>query len=450
MFNLFRRPLNASFIDLVRADQARKSAAAKRIRYYNDRQTADLAAALARRWSRPDDFRLFQLNIVRKVVDSLATVYRKPPVRTFTGWDQAAGEALYRALHANQILKQANRLTRLCKTTALQVQWRDGRPALSVITPDLIDATWTDPASPEELIVTHRPQGVHAENPNAVTYTRWTRTGATLHDYKGNSIPTETAGNPYGALPFVFAFDGYPLDSFFLPGGDDLTEAQESVNVALVNLWRAVEIQAHGQAYASGITATEALATGPDRAIILPEGGTFGFAAPNTPVGSILSAIEYVVKSTAIANNLNPSTFEIDRRGESGVAKLIEDQALIEAREDDIERWRDYEAQLFNLLKLVVNTELPGTIPEDAALSVDFAEPRETLGENQRLEAYSRRLALGIWSPVDALMADNPDVRNRADAARILTERRAETERFAPSDTAEAAQAAFGTPSQGS
>lgn len=68
------------------------------------------------------------------------------------------------------------------------------------------------------------------------------------------------------------------------------------------------------------------------------------------------------------------------------------------------------------MLKAVVNTHAPGTIPDAATLRIDFGEVTESPDETARLAAYQRRIDMGVWSAVDALMADNPDVRTREDA----------------------------------
>jgi hypothetical protein len=175
------------------------------------------------------------------------------------------------------------------------------------------------------------------------------------------------------------------------------------------------------------LPAGDAVRAGPDRTIALPEDGTFGFAAPNTPIEQVLKAIEFVIKQTAVANDLAANVFEIDPKAESGAAKFAESIDLLEARQDDIELWRGYEARLFEVIKRVVNTHLPGTIPESATMRVDFGEVDEGADKKTRLDAYSKRIELGLWSPVDALMADNPDVRTREQAMEILTERALET-----------------------
>jgi len=259
-----------------------------------------------------------------------------------------------------------------------------------------------------------------------------------MRDYRGNPVPmpgNAEGVNPYGVLPFVPLFDTLPDDEFFLPGGDDLIEAQEAINVALSNLWRAVELQAHGQAWATGVPAGEALNVGPDLAITLPDGGMFGYAAPNAPIGDILEAIQFAMRQIAATNDLSADVFDLDRNSESGAAKHVEQIDLREARQDDIALWRTYETRLFELLKVVVNTHQPGTIPANATLRVDFGEMQENLTETERLTNARTKLDIAVWSPVDALLAENPgQFVTRADALAELTRRKAETDQLIPAN----------------
>lgn len=419
----------APIIELVNSSRARKANADLRLKFYRDRQVDDLREQIARRWSTPDDFRMFFINVVKKITDKRAMVYAGTPWRSFEGMNQDAGEALYRSMGANVILKKANRLCKLCKTVALQVAWNGRRPTLAVVTPNILDAIHEgDPENPTRLVVTHT--GFREQE---TTYSDWTAATWRKLDYRGHPLPTPgnpDGVNPYGILPFVPLFDSAPDDEFFLHGGDDLVEAQRAINVALANLWRAIELQSHGQAWAAGLPAGDVVRAGPDRTIALPENGTFGFASPNTPIEGVLEAIEFLVKQTAVANNLAANVFELDSKAESGAAKQAESRDLMEARADDIELWRVYEDRLFEVVKHVVNTHEPGTIPEDATVRVDFGEVDEGVDELSRLNVYKLRMDLGIWSAVDALMADNPDIRTREEAMTVLSERAMETDRL--------------------
>jgi hypothetical protein len=341
--------------------------------------------------------------------------------------DKTTGDALYREMNADAVLKKASRYLEVCKAVVLQVGWDDaaGKLTLNVLTPNVLDVIARHPEHPERIIVTYP-----GERSDDTTFADWTATGFRLLNHRGAATPIKDNpgnANPYGALPFVPWFDRLPDDKFWLPGGDDLFEAQDAVNVGLANLWRAVEHQAHGQAWASGISANEVLQFGPDRAVALPQGGQFGFAAPNAPIASILSAIEFVLRETAATYGVGSDLFDLSKVAESGSAKHAGRLDLKEVRMDQIAQARMMEARLFDTLRTVVNTHKPGTIPEDASVGVDFAEQQDQLSEAEQLANAQSKTDLGIWSPVDVLMDTNPDGFPDRDAAyRELLRRRDE------------------------
>lgn len=419
---------SSEVVRIAQASRPRKDECATRLRYYFDEQADATFALIARRWAHPEKFRVFSINIVKKITNRRATTYRLPPRRTFTGFDQAAADQLYRAMNIDGVLKKASKLTKLCKSSLLQVGWDEatGAPTLNVITPNILDVVHAgNPEHPSRVIITHA-----ADRAEDVSYSDWTATGFRRLNYRG--APRRIDGNPnginpYGVLPFVPLFDRLPDDEFFLSGGRDLIEGQDAVNVALANLWRSVELQAHGQAWASGISANEQLNIGPDRAIALPQGAQFGFASPNAPITDILAAIEFTMRQVAATNDVGGDVFDLSKRAESGSAKHAERLDLKEARQDDITLWRAYEHRLFATIKRVVNTHAPGTIPESATVSVDFAEFADNLTEAEQLENLRTKLELGLIAPADALMALNPDgYPDRAAAHAELQRRRDE------------------------
>ena len=89
LLNLIR-PLGRepSFLDLVKADRKRKDQSELRQRLYQDDSAETVRKFIAARWSRPDDFRIFQINLVKKTVNALATAYQRPPKRVAEGMDQ--------------------------------------------------------------------------------------------------------------------------------------------------------------------------------------------------------------------------------------------------------------------------------------------------------------------------------------------------------------------------
>ena len=379
------------------------------MRYYWDQTSDDTYSLISRNFSRPEKFRIFGINIVRALVDKRAGTYRLPPRRVFTGMDQAAGDALYKAIHADAVLKKASRYLEVCKTVVLHVGWNEatGKPTLNVYTPNVLDVIAPDPENPERIIVTY--PGERVED---TRYADWTATSFHMLNHRGGkqSVPGNPGNeNPYGIIPMVPWFDRLPDDCFFIPGGDDLYAAQDAVNVALASLWRAVENHAHGQPWASGLSAGELLQFGPDRVIALPPNGQFGFASPNAPVDDILSAIEFVLRETAATYGVGSDLFDLSKVAESGSAKHAGRLDEKEVRQDQIAQARTMESRLFEVLKVVVNTHAPGTIPANATMGCDFAEQQDQLSEAEALANAQIKTELGIWSPVDVLMATNPD-----------------------------------------
>jgi hypothetical protein len=424
---------NSEVVRIAEASRLRKADCSRRLRYYWDQSHDDAYRLIARRFSRPEQFRIFTINLVRAIADKRASTYRLPPRRTFIGIEQSAGDDLYRAMNADAVMKKASRYLEVCKTVALQVGWNatTGAPTLSVLTPNILDVVAANPENPERVIITY--PGERAED---TTYADWTATGFRLLDHRGGRKPipgNPDDANPYGIIPIVPWFDRLPDDKFFLPGGDDLFAAQDAVNVALANLWRAVENQAHGQAWASGISANEVLQFGPDRAVALPQGGQFGFAAPNAPINQILSAIEFVLRETAATYGVGSDLFDLSKVAESGSAKHAGRLDLKEVRQDQIAQARTMEVRLFETIKTVTNTQRPGTIPDGATVGIDFAEQQDQLSEAEQLGNAQIKRELGIWSPVDVLLNTNPDgFPDRASAHAELVRRRDEAADLAP------------------
>src|SRR5690606_20616781 len=82
---------------------------------------------------------------------------------------------------------------------------------------------------------------------------------------------------------------------------------------------------------------------------------------------------------------------------------------LKEVRQDAIAQARTMEVRLFETIKAVVNTHRPGSIPDDAKVGIDFAENQDQLSEAEQLTNAQTKAELGIWSPVDTLMATYRD-----------------------------------------
>jgi hypothetical protein len=127
---------------------------------------------------------------------------------------------------------------------------------------------------------------------------------------------------------------------------------------------------------------------------------------------------------TAINNNVNPNLFETEKRQAlSGIAKVIDNSDLLESREDQIELYRGYEKDLFDMTRTVWNYHNPNKkISDNAKLKIDFAEIEIHRDPKEEAEVWEKEIATGTASILDWIMEKNPDIQTKEDAMKILKE----------------------------
>jgi hypothetical protein len=236
------------------ANQARKQEAAKRLDYYHDEQLSHLEVRLNELFSDPSSMVKVELNLVKKIINNLAQVYRENPIRTIEGTEkeQEIFSKLAVTCGLNIKLKQASRYCKLLKTILLRPVWRNNKLDLDILTGNILDVeTGEGPEILEKVLVADYGNSDKIED---VSYSLWTATSWKKLDYRGNII--EQKPNPYKVLPFLPVFDYPPTSSsFWLAGGDDLISLQEAINIKLVDLIYLLSQQSFGVGYIKGATA---------------------------------------------------------------------------------------------------------------------------------------------------------------------------------------------------
>jgi len=420
-----------------RATTQRKNQAIKRTDYYQSEQDAYTLDHMATWMAEPETLRPLQINIVRKVIDALAMVYCKPAKRAVIGTerDQQLFDAIAKGAALDMTLKQASKYTKLHKTALLRAVWRNGKLEIDILTPDLLDVTTGDsPRDLQKVMVTNWPDSGRAED---VTYSLWSADTFQRLDWRGNVI--ETMPNPYGVLPFVPCWDSLPIDSFWVPGGQDLISAQDAINEKLTDLMYIIRSQGFGVGFIksgdhgpSGIGALDTVKAAPGSFVVLPTdpNAEIGFVSPDAPIKEVWETIQAIIQQTAIANGLSAHSLTAQPVSESGISKIVSNNELMEKRQDDIDLWRRYEARLFEVVKLVWNTHNPGSkFSDKAELSTDFTEVKQPSQEIEQSEKWQTLIDAGQASPVDWAMARNPDL-TREQAIEHLRQVKAEAMEF--------------------
>lgn len=394
-------------IALAKSDYERKEKALKLLDFYHDQQLPYLYDRLAKNFSDPDRFSLASINIVKKIIDGLSTVYISDAKRIVQGnkQDQELFDRVAYDASLGLKMKQANRFSKLLGTCLLKVVFRNGRIALDLITGDICDVeTGASPEDLKSITITYYPESGKQQE---VTYSKWTPERVYRLDYQKNVI--SSVANPYQILPFIPVWDSFPISDFWIEKGDSLLAVQEAVNEKLTDLIYILRLQGFSVPVSKGSNA-EFKTLDPGTALNLPQDGDFSFEAPNSPIKATLDSIDYLIKTTAISYGL-PASYLSNKPSErkSGVSRLIENKELSEKRLDDIELFRRYEQELFQVIKTVWNTHNQTKFSDKCYLKIDFAEP-QSFSISEQAQSWALLMDYGVYSPVDLIQKLNPDL----------------------------------------
>ncbi len=430
---------NKMGLSLYSADTtARKSEHSKRLNFYHDAQLEYLDAQLKELFSQPEKMLRVELNIVKKVINSLAQTYTQPPVRTIEGTprDKKIYSQIVEDSRLDLKLKQCSRYTKLLKSLLVRVTWRSGHCDLDIITGNLLDIETGD--TPEDLRLVLICDYGSSDKIENVEYSLWSPATWQRLNYKGDVIDSEP--NPYNILPFVPLFDYPPIsNNFWIPGGDDLISQQESINVKLVDLLHLIYFQSFGVGYIKDGLSPEQrdgapLGLGPGSLVELSgKDSEIGFVSQKAEINAVVSAIDKLLKWCCVCQGLSASAVSTDPSEASGVSKIWDSVELAEMRVEDKILWSGYERQVFDLIRTVHNTHSSDKLSESAKLKVNFADPaRPTVSPLDEAQAYSEYYKMGVYSAVDVIMQKDKDLRSREEALAKLKLIKSETEQLSP------------------
>jgi hypothetical protein len=420
------------------ANNERKTEAAKRLNFYHDSQLPYLLEQLEKFFAEPESKLKIELNIVKKVISSLAQIFTQPPVRTIEGTDRDK-EIYSQIVEDSRLdlkLKQASRYVKLLKTILLRVVWRNNHCDLDILTGNLLDVETGE--TPEDLKLVMITDYGDSDKVEDVEYSLWSPRTFKRLNYKGDVLYTEE--NPYQMLPFIPLFDYLPIsNNFWLPGGDDLISQQEAVNLKLTDLMHLLLHQSFGVGFIKSSRFEDQgmpVSIGPGALVELPPEGEIGYTSQKAEIGAVVNAIDKLLKWCCVCNGLSASAVSTDPSEASGVSKVWDSVELAEMRVEDKILWQHYEKQIFDVIRIVQNTHSKDRISESAKLKVNFADPaRPTVSPLDEAQSYSEYFKMGVMSPVDIIMQKDKDLRSREEALERLKQIKQETEELSPIKT---------------
>ena len=371
-----------------------------------------------------DTFRevpLYKINVTKKFIDKLAGVYRNAPRRKIGGiYDNPRYESL---VHKKNLrLKHIERMTRLLDVIALNVSFDEATEKIHYQPIYYFDA-YFDQLNPKEPIAVIYPMlqptddVSYAEN---VMFCYFDAERKVIYDSDGNIL--EEIPHSYGVLPFVFPRRIEQIDDFFGEGAIDVVSVNEHINITMTELQLGLRFQMFGQPFATGVYEDTPIArTGSDTIINLPEGANFGIASPSAKIKEVIDSIKFQVEMLAMTNHRSVSFESNQDRPSSGLALIIKDHDRIEYYKDDIELFRDFEHNLYNLERTIADTNgiyLPDNF------SIDFDEPDYPVSLTEQIAKDTWDLEKNLTTLPEIMMRYKKDI--TMEDAKILMQKNEE------------------------
>ena len=361
---------------------------------------------------------IYCVNLTKKLVNRTSLVYKDAPVRDI---ENEAYEEMIE--DKDWKMKSFERIHNLLGTLPVHIGWRDGK---FVYNPIINFEPIMDEMNPLEpmgivYLLNKRIADISATDEDIYVY--WTKDEHFMFDSMGKKIHVnEEDVNPYGVLPFIFLQPNHMVDEFFNEGAMDIALGNKQIDIAMTMLQHHIR-SAGGQYVIEGRVDASNIQLGLNKIVVLDEGNMTN-VANNTSVGDLMEGIKFQLQTIAYNNNLN---FDFGLSGsKSGVALKIENLELLEAREDEVEKWRRAEKQIYNIEQVIAKTEAGTSLPNEFSIDyteIEFPDPERELAE------WDWKFKHGIADKYDYLMAQDPDkFPDRQSAIDYLDEKRVSTD----------------------
>ena len=358
---------------------------------------------------------LYPVNMTSRLINRISLVYKDPPIRLVEN-------DLYNDLTMmkNVKFKQFERMHNLLGTIAVQIGWHNDKFKYTPIInfePIFDESDPTTPIAITYLIGKTTADLYNESAPDKYIY--WDRENHFIFDEKGKITSINEGNiNPYGVLPFIFLQPVTMIDEFWNDGAIDIPIANCQVDIAMTMLQHHIR-SAGGQWVVEGRIDANEVQLGLNK-ILAVEGGTVSNISAGVNIESIMNGIKFQLQQVAQNHHI---TFDFGLSGsKSGVALRMENLELLEAREDEVEKWKFAEKEIYEIEKVIAQVENNTILPEQHTINYDEVEFPDAQME---MAEWEWKFKHGLADKIDYLMAKDPDgLTTREEAEKYLAERK--------------------------
>tara|TARA_R100000655_G_scaffold2697_1_gene10485 strand:+ start:1676 stop:2950 length:1275 start_codon:yes stop_codon:yes gene_type:complete len=357
-----------------------------------------------------EDIPMYKINVTRKFIDKMSRVYINRARRKLFGSESEDYNFLTRKKDLS--MKQVERMTNLIGTPALRVLFNNENDDDAFFSHDLIyyyEPHFNgDPKNPIAITYPLLSATADIRNTDELQYEYWDKDLHLIYDEDGKILMEEQ--NPYGVLPFLFPRDTEQIDDFINEGATDVVSVNEHVNITMTNLQLGLHYQMLGQPYATGVYSdTPIQRTGVDTIINVPEGATFGIASPQGDLSAVIETVKFQLELLAQSRHMNIIFDSNADRPSSGLALMIKDFEHIADYNDDLERYRFLEQEIYNLERIEAKANNI-TLPSPKDFSVEFTKLEYPTTVQEQISKEIHELERGYTTDAELLQKKKGDI----------------------------------------
>lgn len=413
----------ADMLNAAKAYSQRRDLQRRRLDLLNDNCKAHVEQEISVRFKRSErnreNARVFMdlgNNLYRAVIEKVATVYKEPPRRKFKlGRDTALWNRVVDPM-LDLTMETVNRVTLACNECFVRPVVREGSIEFDVITPDLVEVA-ADGIHAKQLIYATDDGYVYLDDFFEIF---WDKT----------SLTPQVAPHYVGVLPAALFRWRRPYSGFWLGTlGEDLVAAYfcEVLRATWTNML--AFFGGHKELARKPLPEST-----PSRGeVVQQEAGPHVIHDGDLSVLDMKTDLEQFValsnaKVQRVAANwgVNADVLNQGNFG-SGLARLLAHSGLNEVRMATIKLFRPAEQSLMSIAAAVWNASLLFAVgapaetdvfnpPERLEPTINYGEPQLVESKKDRTEVLGLRMELGLESVVDAVMAEDPDLKDRTEA----------------------------------
>ncbi|RTL05199.1 hypothetical protein EKK58_08605 [Candidatus Dependentiae bacterium] len=375
--------------------------------------------------------RIAPINVLKRIVDKLSTIYAKPPKRTVVKGTEQDKELLSwyeQHMEINANMNIANELFNLHKTSTLEPYAYQGFPKLRAVPSDrsvMISTDKIDPTRPTIWVKLMGKQTVGVEQKEILyIYTADSFTVATLEGEILQSPPENPNGeNPLGELPAVWVNKSF--HSVVPPIDTDILRMTKIIPILLSDLNYAVMFQSFSIMYGIDVD-TQNLRMAPNAFWNFKSDATsdktpsVGVIKANVDIDQVIGFIEAQLVFWLNSKSIRPGTVGglTSQNLSSGISKIIDEMDTAEDRQKQVHYFVKAEGEMWNLItkryhsywmeRGLLNTNLE--FSPNCEIKVEFQEQLPLVRRTELLNDVIRELEKRLTTRKRAIKTLNPEM----------------------------------------